>query len=103
MNPADSYSRARVSDNYLWQVVSKLRGYRYEAPHVTASEGITVVRVVIARDGRLLHVEVTRSSGYPEFDSGVIAGVRSGSPYAPLPSNIHGDRAPFDLPLISRR
>ena len=100
VNPADTYNRARVADNYLWQVVRKLQGYRYTA-HVNASQGITVVRVVIARDGRLLNVVVTRSSGYPEFDNGVLAGVRSGSPYAPLPPDIKGDSATFDLPLVS--
>jgi len=100
VNPADTYNRARVADNYLWQVVRKLQGYRYTA-HVNASQGITVVRVVIARDGRLLNVAVTRSSGYPEFDNGVLAGVRSGSPYAPLPPDIKGDSATFDLPLVS--
>lgn len=100
VNPADTYNRARVADNYLWQVVRKLQGYRYTA-HVNASQGITVVRVVIARDGRLLNVVVARSSGYPEFDNGVLAGVRSGSPYAPLPPDIKGDSATFDLPLVS--
>jgi TonB family protein len=103
VNPADVYSRARVTDNYLWQIVRKLQGYRYQAPHVNANEGVTVVRVVIARDGRLLDVVVTRSSGYPEFDQGVIAGVRSGSPYTPLPPDIHGNSASFDLPLTSTR
>ena len=58
---------------------------------------------VIARDGRLLNVTVSRSSGIPEFDQGVLAGVRSGSPYAPLPPDIKGDSATFDLPLISSR
>jgi len=100
VNPADTYNRARVADNYLWQVVSKLIGYRYEA-HVSARQGLTVVRVVIARDGRLLDVQVARSSGYPEFDRGVVAGVRAGSPYTPLPPEIHGDSATFDLPLVS--
>jgi TonB family protein len=100
VNPADTYNRARVADNYLWQVVRKLIGYRYEA-HVTARQGLTVVRVVIARDGRLLDVEVAQSSGYPEFDRGVIAGVRAGSPYTPLPPEIHGDSATFNLPLVS--
>ena len=57
--------------------------------------------LVIARDGRLLDVKVTRSSGYPEFDNGVLQGVRSGSPYAPLPPEIKGDSAAFDLPLVS--
>lgn len=102
VNPADTYNRARVADNYLWQVVRKLSGYRYQA-RVTAAEGITVLRVVIARDGRLLDIAVAQSSGFPQIDQGVVAGVRAGSPYAPLPPEIHGDRATFTLPLISTR
>ncbi len=102
VNPADTYNKARAADNYLWQVVRRLQGYRYTA-NVNASQGITVVRVVIARDGRLLNVSVSRSSGIPEFDQGVLAGVRSGSPYAPLPPDIKGDSATFDLPLVSTR
>lgn len=100
VNPADAYSRARVADNYLWQVARKLEGYRYEA-NVRVSRGVTVVRIVIARDGRLLDVSIARSSGVPEFDRGVLSGVRAGSPYAPLPPNIKGDSASFDLPLVS--
>jgi TonB family protein len=102
VNPADTYSKARAADNYLWQVVRRLQGYRYQA-NTSATQGITVVRVVIARDGRLLNVTVSRSSGVPEFDQGVLAGVRSGSPYAPLPPDIRGDSATFDLPLVSSR
>jgi len=100
VNPADTYNRARATDNYLWQVARKLQGYTYQA-RVNATEGLTVVRIVIARDGRLLHVEVVRSSGFAEFDKGVIAGVRAGSPYTPLPPDIRGDSATFDLPLVS--
>jgi protein TonB len=100
VNPADAYNRARVADNYLWQVARKLEGYRYQA-NVNVRQGITVVRIVIARDGRLLDVAVARSSGVPEFDRGVIAGVRAGSPYAPLPPDIQGDSATFNLPLVS--
>jgi len=102
VNPADTYSKARAADNYLWQVVRRLQGYRYSA-NVSATQGITVVRVVIARDGRLLNVSIARSSGVPEFDQGVLAGVRSGSPYAPLPPDIRGETATFDLPLVSTR
>ena len=100
VNPADTYNRARVSDNYLWQVIAKLSGYHYYA-RVNVTQGITVVRVVIARDGRLLDIGIARSSGYPAFDNGVVAGVRAGSPYAPLPPEIKGDRATFTLPLVS--
>jgi hypothetical protein len=53
VNPAESYSRARVSDNYLWQVIARLSGYHYYSD-VDVREGTTVVQIVIARDGRLL-------------------------------------------------
>jgi TonB family protein len=100
VNPADTYNRALVSDNYLWEVIRKLRGYRYMA-HGAVSEGVTVVQIVIARDGRLLDVHVVRSSGFAEMDRGVLAGVRAGSPYTPLPASIGGDRATFSLPIMS--
>jgi TonB family protein len=100
VNPADVRNRALVGDNYLWQVIRKLRGYHYEA-NVPVSEGLTVVRIVVARDGRLLDAVVVRSSGVPAMDQGVLAGVRSGSPYSPLPPEIGGNSATFTLPLVS--
>ncbi|SKA02289.1 TonB family C-terminal domain-containing protein [Enhydrobacter aerosaccus] len=100
VNPADVYNRARVSDNYLWQVANKLTGYRYYA-RADITEAMTVIRIVIARDGRLLDARIAQSSGFPVLDNGVLAGVRAGSPYAPLPPSIKGESAAFDLPLVS--
>jgi protein TonB len=100
VNPADEHNRATAEQNYLWEVVRKLRGYRYHA-NVQMVEGLTVVQVVIARDGRLLSAQVVRSSGTPAMDEGVLAGVRQGSPYTPLPSEINGPSASFRLPLVS--
>ncbi|MDP3241416.1 MAG: TonB family protein, partial [Reyranella sp.] len=102
VNPADSYARAKVADNYLSEVLRKIVGYRYQS-NTQRRQGVTVVRIVIARDGRLLGATVISSSGEPEFDEGVLAGVRAGAPYSPLPDNIKGASAPFDLPLVSIR
>lgn len=102
VNPADVVNRARASDNYLWRVARKLSQYQYFA-HVNVDEGTTVVRIVIARDGKLLDVRVVRSSGFPALDKGVVEGLRAGSPYAPLPADIPGDRATFNLPVVSNR
>ena len=102
VNPADTYARARIQDNYLWEVVRKLQGYTYQA-NVTAAQGVTSVRIVIARDGRLLSVEIVSPSGQPEMDRGVLQGVRAGSPYTPLPPEIKGESATFTLPLVSTR
>lgn len=101
VNPADTYNRARVADNYLWQVVRKLIGYKYQAPGVDVDQAVTVVRVVIARNGQLLDISVAQSSGLPQIDAGVVQGVRRGSPYAPLPDAIQGPSAAFFLPLVS--
>jgi TonB family protein len=100
VNPAAEHARATAEQNYLWQVVSKLRGYRYHAD-VPVKEGLTVVQVIIARDGRLLDAQVVSSSGIPAMDQGVLAGIRQGSPYAPLPASVSGPSARFRLPLVS--
>ena len=100
VNPADTYNKARAADNYLWEVVRKLQGYRYQANDAISGK-VTVLSVTIARDGRLLNVVVIGSSGFPEMDRGVVAGVRQGSPYTPLPDNIQGASATFRLPLVS--
>jgi TonB family protein len=100
VNPADAYSRSRLADNYLGQIARKIVGYTYQA-HTNVRQGTSVVRIVIARDGRLVGAEIIRSSGVPEFDRGVLAGVRAGAPYTPLPPEIKGETASFDLPLVS--
>ena len=100
VNPADEHNRATAEQNYLWEVVRKLRGYRYHA-QVQMVEGLTVVQIVVARNGQLLDAQVVRSSGQAGMDQGVLAGVRQGSPYTPLPPTISGPSATFRLPLVS--
>ena len=101
VNPADTYNKARAGDNYLWEIVRKLQGYEYFANVHASEDRVTVLSVTIARDGRLLNVVVIGSSGYAEMDRGVVAGVRQGSPYTPLPDSIQGASATFRLPLVS--
>jgi TonB family protein len=101
VNPADTYARSRVQNNYLWQVIARLSGYQFDTDPDVPRRSNLVVRIVIARDGRLLDVTVARSSGYTQIDQGAIAGLKSSSPYAPLPDNIKGDSATFTLPLVA--
>jgi protein TonB len=100
VNPADVYNRARLADNYRWQIVRKLEGRRITGALPTPAAGI-VVRVLLARDGRLLNVVVAQSSGFPDVDRGVLEAVRWGSPYEPLPADIKGNTASFDVPLVA--
>ena len=59
--------------------------------------------VTIARDGRLLDVTISRSSGYRTLDNAVLEVIRQAAPYAPLPNDVLGDRHTFVLPLNYRR
>jgi TonB family protein len=101
VNPADVVNRGRAQDVYLWQVVRKVMNYHYQAS-ANVEQGTTVARITIARDGRLLEASIAISSGYPQLDKGVLDGLRAGSPYAPLPPEIPGASATFNLPLVSR-
>ena len=63
--------------NYLWQIVRKLRLLTSTS---RCREDYIMVRLVIARDGRLLAADVVQSSGTPAIDQAVLAGVRRARP-----------------------
>jgi len=46
----------------------------------------TVVRAVIAREGRLVSTDISTSCGSKEWDTAVEKAVRAASPYDPLPA-----------------
>jgi protein TonB len=99
VNPADVRSRALASDNYIWQNARKFSFYIDEQ----VRQYFITIRVVIARDGRLLAADITQSSGTRSIDDAILAGVRKNSPYLPLPPEIAGDRATFLVPLSTQR
>jgi protein TonB len=99
VNPADVRNRALASDNYIWQNARKL-SFHIDEP---ARAYFITLRLVIARDGRLLAADVAQSSGTPAIDQAVLAGARRNSPYLPLPPEIGGDRATFLVPLSTLR
>lgn len=97
-NPADAYKSNRVKDEYLWRVAARISQYHVPAPNLLG-QGALVVRLVIARDGRLLDSGIRQSSGVPAIDKGAIEAARAASPYAPLPWEIAGAAVEFILPL----
>ncbi len=99
VNPADARNRALASDNYIWANARKLSFY-VDQP---VREYYVTLRLVIARDGRLLSADVAQSSGTPSIDQAILAGARRNSPYLPLPPEIGGDRATFLVPLSTLR
>jgi protein TonB len=59
-----------------------------------------LVRLVIARDGRLLDRSVAASSGDPAVDARVLTLVAQAQPFPPLPAVVKGDRLTIDAPMV---
>ncbi|HTR84081.1 MAG TPA: TonB family protein [Reyranella sp.] len=98
VNPATKYEQARIVDQYLWQVVQRIAQYRYAQQNQNQGD-VVVLRLVIARDGRLVDVSIVKSSGSVTVDKGLIEAARAGSPYPPLPSELPGAQIPFVQPF----
>jgi protein TonB len=96
VNPADAVARSRIVEDYLWQVGRKISEHPAFAP-VGNEQGTVVLRLTIARDGRLMEGGVARSSGSKNLDAAALAAARSASPYPPLPAELTQDT--FILPM----
>jgi protein TonB len=59
-----------------------------------------LVRLVIARDGRLLDQSVAASSGDAALDARVLTLVAQAQPFPPLPAIVKGDRLTIDAPMV---
>lgn len=102
VNPAEAHARNRAMDEYAWAVIRKFSQY---LPNLRdKNEGGTVVlKFTIARDGRLIDVVITQSSGVMALDRGMLDAIKTASPYPPLPPDFPGDRATFTQPITAKR
>ena len=93
-------SRRLAREDYLWQIIRKLSQYKVRPASREASEqGLVVLRLTLARDGRLIGLALARSSGFPDLDRGVMETTRTASPFAPPPSAIADDPVTLIVPI----
>jgi len=103
VNPSSMYGTKRAEEQYLWYVSQKLSQHQQFVRNVNTESGTVVLRLTIARDGRLVDVGVSRSSGLPSLDNVSTNMVRQAAPYPPLPDDISGAQHTFVLPLYFKR
>jgi TonB family protein len=103
VNPAQSFGQKRVEDQYIWQVAQKLSAHQQFVRNASTESGNVVLRLVIARDGRLVDVGLSRSSGIATLDQASMAMVRAAGPYPPFPEELSGATHAFILPLYFKR
>jgi TonB family protein len=99
VNPADVRARNDIANNYLGRVVNSVSTRQSFTADASWLRLVVGVRVVIARDGRLVDISVARSSGNPEADKAVLQIFRATSPFAPLPPELPGNSFTFSLPF----
>ncbi len=63
-------------------------------------EGQVLVRVRIARSGRLLGESLARSTEYPMLDRAALDSVRRAAPFPPLPEDLAGETREFLVPFV---
>lgn len=97
------YGQKRAESQYLWLIARKVSAHQQFVGNATTQAGTVELQLTIARNGQLIGVVVSRSSGLPSLDSTSINIVRAAGPYAPLPATITGAQHTFTLPLYYRR
>lgn len=102
-NPASQYGQRKVEDDYLWQVSRILSQHQQFVRNVTTEQGSVVLRMTVARDGRLVDVGLFQSSGIAALDATAVNLIRQAGPYPRLPPEIAGAQHSFILPLHFRR
>ena len=93
-NPADEFAgQGRQRNDYLSRVHRHLAPYRDRSHKARAANqtGMVVTRVTLARDGSLLDVSISTSSGRPAVDAAELEAIRNAAPFPPLPANMPGD------------
>lgn len=86
-------ARRRISSNWLGAAVDP---YVQWAPRV-------IVTFDILRDGSVVSVEVTQSSGIPSVDRSALRAIRESSPLERLPTDYSGDRVSVEFFFDFRR
>lgn len=103
-NPAAAYNHSRVHDDYLVSIARRMSQYRFVPQSMKGlnAQGVVVLSLVVAQDGRLLNSSIARSSGNRPMDLAVLETAQKAAPYGPLPSEISGNSATFMLSVPYR-
>jgi protein TonB len=88
----------RIERAYLAKVVEHLTKQRFEGSAEEHKRSF-VLRLVIARNGRVISADIARSSGNPELDRKVKQVALAATPFPPLPDELPGPSFSCDVPL----
>ncbi len=82
-------------------ILGRIEGHR-RYPKAALKAGIedrVMLRLVLARDGKLLRAEVARSAGHPSLNAEVLALARRANPYPRPPASVAGETISMLVPV----
>ena len=87
--------------SYLTAIARRTSLFRFypRAALENRERGRVVVRITVARDGRVVDARVSQSSGSRSIDAAEVETVLKSSPFPPLPPDIPGERVAFEVPV----
>ena len=101
---ANERTRARRYATYMLGIQQRVqKGVDFPRQlAIRLEQGVTVVRFVVAADGRLVDgPRVVKSSGFAEFDSAALQAVQRAAPFPPMPFQVPMTMSViFDNPVI---
>lgn len=93
-------SNRKIQQDYVRHVVRHLSHSRFVMKVSDAGDGgVVVTRLTVGRDGRLLDLTLTLSSGADRVDRTVLETIQRAAPFPPLPADFAGDRYSFVVPI----
>jgi periplasmic protein TonB len=92
----------RAATDYASLLLAQLTRHQDypRAARLRGLEGKVVLRLVIARDGRVVEVAVRTSSGKDLLDAGALSTVTRAGRLPPLPPELAGETAEFVVPVV---
>jgi len=100
----ESGARARFEADRYFRAVAGIVSLHVQPPkgrvYLITGSGVTAVRFVVDRDGKLLSSAVAKSSGSTSFDDEALAVVRRAAKwFPPMPASFPGDHKAFQIPI----
>lgn len=92
-------AKPAVERNYLSVLYEHLQHYKKPVRSFGAAHERVVLTARIRRDGKLLSVEVKKSSGKEKYDEAALATLRRSDPVPPFPDEMTMDVKTFNIPV----
>ncbi|WP_185266863.1 energy transducer TonB family protein [Halopseudomonas xiamenensis] len=96
-----AFSQQQVIDaQQQWQQILHAHLERHKrSPRETRRKGVSLVSIVIDRQGQVLSVNLKQGSGVNLFDREALATIRRADPLPPLPAEMRGETLALTLPV----